>query len=142
MLILVHGNGFELGQELRNDVQEKLELAFSRFDTQIGKVNVYLADLNGPKKGVDKSIRLVIDIERHPVIVVEEKGEDWQALLESLSDRASHTVSRQLDRSRDRKGRTSMAGDQESKEDSIAFEANNYPDPIWNPLSVPPERRI
>lgn len=130
MLILVHGNGFELGRELRNDVQEKIELALGRFESQIRKVNVYLADLNGPKKGVDKSIRLVIDIERQPMIVVEEKGEDWLALLESISDRASHTVSRQLDRSRAKKGRTSMAGDQESNVDSIAVEESNYSDQI------------
>ena len=128
MLILVHGNGFELERELRSDVQEKIELALGRFEIQIGKVNVYLADLNGPKKGVDKSIRLVIDIERQPVIVVEEKGEDWLSLLESVSDHASHTVSRQLDRSRAKKGRTSMAGDQESNEEFIALEESTSSD--------------
>ena len=141
MLILVHGNGFELERDLRDDVREKIELVLGRFESQIGKVNVYLADLNGPKKGVDKSIRLVVDIERQPVIVVEEKGEDWQALLESISDRASHTVSRQLDRSRVRKGRTSMAGDQDPDTKFIATEESDRSDRVWNPLSVPPERR-
>ena len=141
MLILLHGNGFELERDLRDDVREKIELALGRFESQIGKVSVYLADLNGPKKGVDKSIRLVVDVERQPVIVVEEKGEDWQALLESISDRASHTVSRQLDRSRARKGRTSMAGDQDPDTEFIAKEESDRSDQVWNPLSVPPERR-
>jgi putative sigma-54 modulation protein len=139
MVILVHVSGFELERDLRNDVQEKIELALGRFERQIGKVNVYLADLNGPKKGVDKSIRLVIDIERQPRIAVGEKGEDWLALLESISDRASHTVSRQLDRSRVRKGRTSLAGDQESNEDSIDLKRSDYSDQTWNPLIVRPE---
>jgi putative sigma-54 modulation protein len=140
MLILVHANGFVLERELRKDAEEKIDLALSRFDIQIGKVNVYLADLNGPKKGIDKSIRLVIDIERQPVIVVEEKGEDWQALLESISDRASHTVSRQLDRSRGKKGRTSMAGDQDSNDESSAVKVSDSSEENWNPLSVRTER--
>jgi len=140
MLIKVHGSGFEMDRALRDDVREKIELTLGRFEIQIGKVSVYLADLNGPKKGVDKSIRLVIDIERQPVVVVEEKGEDWLALLESISDRATHTVARQIERSRSRKGHTSMAGDQQLDEDPAAVE-DAYPiHRDWNPLSDRPDR--
>ena len=140
MLIMVHGNGFEMERALRDVVQEKIELVLGRFESQIGKVSIYLADLNGPKKGIDKSIRLVIDIERQPVVVVEEKGEDWLAVLESISDRATHTVARQIERSRSRKGHTSMAGDQESDNDSAAVE-DAYPiHRDWNPLSDQPDR--
>jgi len=137
---MVHGNGFERERALRDDVQEKIELVLGRFQSQIGTASVYLADLNGPKKGVDKSIRLAIDIERQPVVVVEEKGEDWLALLESISDRAAHTVARQIERSRSLKGHTSMAGDQESDNDSAAVE-DAYPiHRDWNPLSDQPDR--
>jgi putative sigma-54 modulation protein len=111
MIVQIHGSGFEIERELRKDIHEKMEIAFGRFEGQIAKLNVYLADLNGPKKGVDKSIRIVVDIERQPVIVVEEKGEDWLALLESISDRASHTVAKQFGRLRSRKRRVSMSGD-------------------------------
>lgn len=114
MLIMVHSNGFDLRRELRDDVQEKIELVLSRFGNQIGKVSVYLADLNGPKKGIDKLIRLVIGLKRQPRIVVEQKGEEWPALLDGISDRVSHTISRKLDRLRAKKGRHSMAGDQET----------------------------
>lgn len=114
MLILVHGNGFALESALREEVQEKIEASFARISSQIGKVNAYLADLNGPKKGIDKSIRLVIDIEREPVVVIEEKGEDWSALLESVADRATQNMARQIKRSRSRKDRTSMAGDEDA----------------------------
>lgn len=111
MLILVHGNGFTLDRDLREKVKEKIEANFTRFSNQIGRVNAYLADLNGPKKGIDKSIRLLIDIERKPQIVIEEKGENWLALLESVADRASQTLNRQVKRARSRNDRTSMAGD-------------------------------
>ncbi len=108
MVINVHASGFVLDRELREDVQDKLDRSLFRFEPQIGKVDAYLADLNGPKKGLDKSIRLVISIERRPAIVIEEKGEDWRALLESVSDRAVHTVSRQNERARPRRDRTSI----------------------------------
>jgi len=140
MLIIIHGNGFEMERALRDDVQEKIKLVLGRFQSQIRKVSVYLADLNGPKKGVDKSIRLVIEIERQPVVVVEEKGEDWLALLESISDRAAHTLARQIERSRSHTGHTSMAGDQESDDDSTEVEDTNRIHSHWNPLSDPPDR--
>ncbi len=140
MIVQIHGSGFELERELRKDIQEKLELAFRRFEGQIAKLNIYLADLNGPKKGVDKSIRIVIDIERQPVIFVEERGEDWLALLESISDRASHTVAKQFDRLRSRKGRVSMSGDSDFGDATI--QANETVDQVElpSPISHPTDR--
>lgn len=131
MLILVHGNGFNLDRELRDDVATKMETCFDRFSSRIGRVHVYLADLNGPKKGIDKSIRLVIDVEREPVIVIEEKGEDWLPLLESIADRASQSLARQMKRSRSHKDRVSMAGDN----DTAVEEMTASEDIAWNPLS-------
>ena len=74
------------------------------------------------------------------MVVVEEKGEDWLALLESISDRATHTVARQIERSRSRKGHTGMAGDQKSDEDSAEVEDTYSIHRDWNPLSDRPDR--
>jgi putative sigma-54 modulation protein len=136
MLILVLGNGFALDRELREMVLEKIEASFGRFSSRIGRVNAYLADLNGPKKGIDKSIRLVIDVEREPVIVIEEKGEYWTALLDSVADRAAQTLTRQIKRSRFRKNRTRMAGD----ENAFLVEDATSVDNGWNPLIARPDR--
>ncbi len=101
MLILVHGNGFELDPSLRNQVQSKIESSMSRFQNRIGTINAYLADMNGPKSGIDKSIRLVIDMQKKPVVVLDEKGGQWNAMLESIADRASHTISRLISKNRE-----------------------------------------
>ena len=106
MLILVHGNGFELDPSLRDQVQTKIASSLSRFHDRIGSINAYLADLNGPKNGIDKSIRLVIDLQKKPVVVLDEKGGQWQALLESVADRASYTISKVISRSRKHRRRT------------------------------------
>ncbi len=100
MLILVHANGFELDWSLRERVVGKMELALARFSARISKVSCYMTDANGPKGGLDKSIRLVVAIDRQPRIIIEEKGEDWFAMLDSVADRVSHNVSRQIERNR------------------------------------------
>ncbi len=139
-MILVHGHGFELERQLRDNVREKIAATLGRFLSRIERVTAYLTDVNGPKKGLDKSLRLVIDIERHPVIVVEQKGADWQSILESVSDRAASTVTRQIARVRSRKGRKSLVGKRKSSfVPSIAVEDTRF-DRQWNPLRDRDER--
>lgn len=111
MLIHVGGKGFELSPELREDVEQRIERALERFRPRIGRVNVFLADENGPKNGIDKSARVIIDIERLPLIIIEEKGEAWSPMLDCLVERVTHTISRQLQRIRSRTDRVSMAGE-------------------------------
>ena len=111
MLVQISGKGFEMCSELRDHVKERITNALDRFTGRIARVNVFLADENGPKQGLDKSLRLVINIDRLPLIVVEERGESWYAVLDQAAERAVHAVSRQLDRVRSRTDRTSMAGD-------------------------------
>ncbi len=128
MLIQVSGKGFELSSELRAEVKERMETALQRFSSRIGRVNVFLADQNGPKNGIDKSLRVIIDLERLPLIVVEEKGDTWHSLLDRSAERASHTVSRQVERIRERTDRISMSGD---ADESIYTKVDAV---VWNPL--------
>ncbi|MEI7776058.1 MAG: HPF/RaiA family ribosome-associated protein [Verrucomicrobiota bacterium] len=114
MLVQVSGQGFELSAELREYVEEKLAAALARFSPRIATAKAFLADENGRKHGLDKSIRLVIDAERLPLIVVEEQGESWHSVIAKSVERAAHAISRQSDRIRSRINRTSMAGDIET----------------------------
>lgn len=116
MRIHVSGKGFEIGTDLQDDITQKVESALERFEARIVKVHAFLEDANGPKKGVDKSIRLVIHLERLPLIVVEERGEAWRSMVDQVVERASHTVRRQMERFHSRGNRTSMAGDIEAAE--------------------------
>lgn len=151
MLIQVSGKGFDLSSELRSEVEEKIESALERFCSRIGRVNVFLADVNGPKKGIDKSLRIIIDLERLPLIVLEEKGESWQAMLDRSAERAAYSVSRQVERIRARSDRTSMSGDGVADDittgteirgnDSVdwsSIEDGESRAMDWNPLRNPP----
>ena len=87
MLIQVSGKGFELSSELRAEVEERMETTLQRFSSRTGRVNVFLADQNGPKNGIDNSLRVIIDLERLPLIVVEEKGDIWHSMLDRSAER-------------------------------------------------------
>jgi hypothetical protein len=121
MRVHVSGKGFGLRPELQADVKEKIEFALDRFRARIGKVNAFLEDVNGPKHGLDKSLLLIIDIERMPLVVVEERGEAWRALVVKTAARAAHTVSRQFDRVRSRGERTSMSGDSSFRNAKLGY---------------------
>ncbi len=74
MLIQAHASGLALDSEMRRTIEEKLSASFARFKDAIEKIQVNLADENGPKKGIDKFLRLSIHVEHQPVIIIEEKG--------------------------------------------------------------------
>lgn len=142
MLIQVSGKGFDLSSELRSEVEEKIESALEHFCSRIGRVNVFLADVNGPKKGIDKSLRIIIDLDRLPLIVLEEKGESWQAMLDRSAERAAYSVSRQVERIRARSDRTSMSGDGAADEVSTGEETPENDNASWNDIDHRESRAI
>jgi ribosome-associated translation inhibitor RaiA len=113
MQIYVNGKGVELCTSLQDEIKLKVERAFDRFSRRIGKVNAFLEDVNGPRRGFDKSMRLVIDVERIPLVVMEHRGESWRALIDETVERAVYTVSRQIERFRSRSHRVRKERDPE-----------------------------
>ena len=59
--------------ELRKDVERSIEFAVDRYKPQVKEVSVYLADLNGPKGGVDKLCQITADLRgrSNPVLILE-----------------------------------------------------------------------
>lgn len=57
---------------------------------------------------MDKSIRVVVDVARPPMILVEEKGSD--GLLASVTNSAARTLITNVKRTKSLNDRTSMAG--------------------------------
>lgn len=109
MLMQVHANGFELDSALRDAIREKVGASFDRFRWKVGRVQAYLADLNGPRNGIDKSMLLVVSLHREPKLCIQERGENWGVLLESVVDRATHNLTKKIKKSRRRAAGLGMA---------------------------------
>lgn len=74
-----------------------LEFALGRFRSRIRSVTVRLADVNGPRGGVDKTCLVTIRLDASKrLIVIEETDADAVVAIDRATDRASRAVARAL----------------------------------------------
>jgi hypothetical protein len=76
------------------------------------------------------------------LIVLEEKGESWQAMLDRSAERAAYSVNRQVERIRARSDRTSMSGDGVADEVSTGTEIPGNDNVSWNGIHDGESRAI
>lgn len=86
--------------ELRQRVSRRVHFAFSRLAHAIRRVYVTLADVNGPRGGIDKEVRVRVHGPRVGSIVIESAGVDAFAALDDAVARAARTTVRTLERRR------------------------------------------
>lgn len=100
MLLNVMSRGVVLTDSMRNALQRKLEFALDRFDRWLDRVEVTIEDLNGPRGGVDKRVRLLLSGPAQRSVVIEERGDNVMAVASTAVERAAHVLSRLTDRYR------------------------------------------
>lgn len=110
MNVLVSAKGYQLRSNLRALVVERIEESLQRFEDRIREVRVYLGDENGPKKGIDRTIQVVVDMDHLPLVIVKERGSDWENTLHRATDRVVESIGRSVDRQRSHSRTMSMAG--------------------------------
>ena len=69
MHVDVKTNAVEIAEELQHRIDRRLRFALARFGDRISRVVVYLSDLNGPKGGIDKSVRVLTRIDGVGLVV-------------------------------------------------------------------------
>ena len=96
---LLHvGRGLELSEGLQEHVSRRLEFAIGRFATRIRRVRVRLADVNGPRGGVDMQCRIDVALDGLEPIVITELAEDLYVAIDSACDRVGRVVARRVER--------------------------------------------
>jgi ribosome-associated translation inhibitor RaiA len=77
MKLSIRARDFEWTPEIRKQVERNIEFAVDRHKEQVSDISVYLADLNGPKGGVDKLCQITANLRgRGKPIAILEKGTD------------------------------------------------------------------
>lgn len=94
--------GFELPTVLYGLINRRLRLALARFGPSIEHAECTIQDVNGPKGGVDKLIRLRIKPSDGRGIVIEHDDANVVRAVDLAADRAARVVARELQRARDR----------------------------------------
>ena len=81
-------------------VERRLRFALSRFSGRIRRVDVFLADENGPRGGIDKTCRIVVRLRDSGDVVAEVSDIDWVIAVDRATTRIGHSTGRELSRQR------------------------------------------
>ena len=101
MTLEVRGQNIEVSNALRDHIARRLHYALGRFEGRVTGATARLADLNGPRGGVDKRCRIIVAMRAQEPILVEDTDTDVYAAVDRASKRAGRAVWRQLERRRE-----------------------------------------
>ena len=102
MQMEIQARGFTLTHALRGYVERRLNFALSDRYTTINHVRVRLSDINGPRGGSDKRCHLQVMLPGQTPIVIEDTETDLYVAIDRACDRARRTLTRRLERKRDK----------------------------------------
>jgi|JI10StandDraft_1071094.scaffolds.fasta_scaffold00206_11 putative sigma-54 modulation protein len=100
MEIVIRTRQLDLTPALRDHVRRRLAFALGRLGPAVRAVQVTLADVNGPRGGVDKRCRMRIVGDELPAVVVEAADADVHAAIDLAAERAGRAVIRTRERRR------------------------------------------
>ncbi len=83
-----------VSRAVEGHVERKFSSALKRFIGRVQRVSVRLADLNGPRGGVDKRVVVAVGIAGAPDVVVEESSSDIYRAVDLAAGRAKRAVAR------------------------------------------------
>ncbi len=96
MRLETYGHSLALGDAARAHIASRVEFALGRLGARVSRVRVLLADLNGPRGGIDKRCRMIAELLRAGSVVVEHRAAGWGAAVAGAAGRLGHTVRRRL----------------------------------------------
>lgn len=105
MKIEVRFRGLECSDGVRDHVARRIHSHLSRFGNEVTGVLVRIADVNGPKGGVDKRCQVTVCGPRFGSAILDEKSSDVYSAVDMAVERIGRTIGRELERARARSHR-------------------------------------
>jgi ribosome-associated translation inhibitor RaiA len=109
MQVRIHSHGIQADSELRRAIERRLDLSLGRFGSRIQEVRVWLSDDNGPRGGVDKTVRIELNLSGTRELRVEQTATSWQEAVDMGTGRMGRTAAREIERRRNRRLHTDLA---------------------------------
>jgi putative sigma-54 modulation protein len=97
MQIGIRTSHLSLQPEQRQQIERRASFALARLSTLIKRVEVSLADTNGPRGGVDKRCRVLVHLDGGSTAFVEDRDSDLVALIDRTLDRAGRAAHKRVD---------------------------------------------
>ena len=89
-------HGIELSADLHDYVKRRAHFSLGRFAARIRSVSIRLADINGPRGGIDKLCDVRVDVGHRQPVMVRERQVSIHAAVAFAVERAERAVQRQL----------------------------------------------
>jgi CBS domain-containing protein/ribosome-associated translation inhibitor RaiA len=96
----VRATGGELDRDDRDYLQRRLGTRLGKFAEAIERISVRLADVNGPRGGIDQVCRIKVVLSGLPSVVVERRDAALHAAIDDALDAAERAVRRSVQRRR------------------------------------------
>lgn len=80
--------------------ENRLRFALRRLGGRVNRARLRLADINGPRGGVDKEVRIELHLSAGRSLVVRATAMEWRAAIDRALARAVHRLLRTAQRSR------------------------------------------
>jgi ribosome-associated translation inhibitor RaiA len=109
VLTHIRAFGIELDDEARTFIRRKVDRAFQKFESSVQRVTLRLADVNGPRGGVDRVCRLKVVLRENPILVIEKHDASWTVAVNTAVASAEKAVRRVLQRTRTKPMKKSVA---------------------------------
>jgi len=87
---------------LDQHIKDRLHHALNQHEGKVASLDVSLRDINGPRGGEDKQLRIIVGLRACPDVVIEETGEDAYSIISIAADRVKQTVGRRLAKAKTR----------------------------------------
>lgn len=116
MQLDIQTNGFSLTDGIREYTRRSMKFAYDRDNGQIMLARVSLADINGPRGGVDKRCQITLTLAGKSNIVIEDTESDLYVAIDRATDRCERTLIRQLERAREFSHQTVILKAEEDKQ--------------------------
>jgi len=96
MQIQIHSDDFTLTDGLREHIVRRLAYSLNHGRNVISRVVVRLADVNGPRSGVDKCCGIEIRMARASPIAIDDTQADLYVAIDRAAERAGRTLDRRI----------------------------------------------
>ena len=96
MKLRLSAHGVDLSAELKDYVNRRVHFSLGRFAGSIRSLSIRLADINGPRGGIDKLCDVRVDVGHGEPVMVRERQVSIHAAVAFAVERAERAVQRQL----------------------------------------------